>query len=99
MQACSSTCASDHTVCTVAVTAVVTVDSPAGSRCRCLPCVCAVCAEWFYGGQPLWLHDSGFAFREYNPGWTEYMENMMTAVVKHVEPWLARNGGSSSHTA
>ena len=52
-----------------------------------------VCAEWFYGGQPLWLHDQGFNFRDYNPGWTKYMSDMMTTVVEYVEPYLARNGG------
>jgi hypothetical protein len=53
-----------------------------------------ICGEWFYGGQPLWLHDAGFPFRQYNPGWTKYMQDMMTAVVLYVEPYLARNGGS-----
>ena len=68
--------------------------------CCAFSALSAVCAEWFYGGQPLWLHDSGFAFREYNPGWLEYMENMMTTVVQHVEPYLARNGGSAAgHSA
>ena len=36
----------------------------------------------------------GIEFRQYNEGWATYMSDMMHAVVKHVEPYLARNGGS-----
>jgi hypothetical protein len=35
-----------------------------------------ICGEWFYGGQPLWMHGTGIAFRQYNTGWTNYMRDM-----------------------
>ena len=52
-----------------------------------------VCAEWFNGGQPLWTHDAGFAYRYLNPGWTAYMERMMRDVVAYMEPQMAKHGG------
>ena len=55
-----------------------------------------ICGEWFYGGQPLWMHGTGIPFRQYNTEWTNYMRGMMTTVVQHVEPFLARNGGSET---
>ena len=52
-----------------------------------------VCAEWFNGGQPLWTHDAGYAYRYLNPGWLTYMERMMRDVVAYMEPYMAKNGG------
>lgn len=52
-----------------------------------------VCAEWFYGGIAMWNHDQGFPFRINSTGWENYVEEMVTAVVQYITPYLANNGG------
>ena len=51
-----------------------------------------VCAEWTYGGLPLWLRN-GMAFRTNDTQWEHEMETFVRYTLKYVEPWLARNGG------
>jgi beta-galactosidase len=53
-----------------------------------------VCAEWNYGGLPVWLNNvPGIQFRTYNKPWMDEMKKFVTNIVKKVEPYLARNGG------
>ena len=44
------------------------------------------------------MHGSGVRFRDYNSGWTNYMQGMMQTVVQYVEPYLAKNGGSAQRS-
>lgn len=53
-----------------------------------------VCAEWDYGGLPLWLSkEEGMKFRSYNAPWMNAMKAFVDVVVKEIRPFLARNGG------
>lgn len=53
-----------------------------------------VCAEWQYGGLPIWLHDDpAIQFRYYDPLWLTPVEKFIRYVTRLVEPYLARNGG------
>ena len=53
-----------------------------------------VCAEWNYGGLPVWLNFiSGMGLRSDNQAWKKEMERFMTDITKIVEKYLARNGG------
>ena len=53
-----------------------------------------VCAEWDYGGLPVWLNkEEGMEFRSYNAPWMTAMKAFVDAVVKEIRPFLARNGG------
>ena len=50
-----------------------------------------VCAEWNYGGLPVWLRDEpDMAFRTYNPAWMRAMKTFVDVVMKVVEPYLAK---------
>ena len=51
-----------------------------------------VCAEWSYGGLPMWLR-TGMKFRTNDTAWEHEMETFVSYITKYVEPWLARNGG------
>ena len=51
-----------------------------------------VCAEWSYGGLPMWLR-TGMKFRTNDTAWEHEMETFVTYIAKYVEPYLARNGG------
>ncbi|CEM10807.1 unnamed protein product [Vitrella brassicaformis CCMP3155] len=54
-----------------------------------------VCAEWTYGGIPVWLRAvEGMAFRQYNELWMGYMTKYMRWIMQLVEPSLPRNGGN-----
>ena len=53
-----------------------------------------VCAEWNYGGLPVWLNSiPGMGVRSDNPAWKKEMERFMTDITKIVEKYLAHNGG------
>ena len=68
--------------------------SPRRLSALCSACGGAVCAEWYFGGLPLWLRDnSSIELRYYDPLWLEPVGRFITYVTKYVEPYLARNGG------
>lgn len=56
-----------------------------------------VCAEWNYGGFPVWLHDEApdMTYRTYDEQWLSYMSNFVKATVKVVDDakLLAKDGG------
>ncbi|KAL0484279.1 BGAL7 [Acrasis kona] len=53
-----------------------------------------VCAEWNYGGLPVWLNNiPNMAFRSNNEPWKKEMGRFVTDVARMVEPYLARRGG------
>jgi hypothetical protein len=53
-----------------------------------------VCAEWDYGGLPVWLHGiEGMSFRTSAPAWKVEAERWLKKVVSVIDPFLARNGG------
>ena len=53
-----------------------------------------VCAEWNYGGLPVWLNSiPGMKLRSSVDPWEGEMEHFSTDMVKLAEPYLARNGG------
>ena len=53
-----------------------------------------VCAEWNYGGLPVWLNFiPGMSLRSDNSAWKKEMERFVTDIAKIVEKYLARNGG------
>ena len=51
-----------------------------------------VCAEWTFGGLPVWLRN-GMHFRTNDTQWEYEMETFVTYLLRYVEPFLARNGG------
>ena len=51
-----------------------------------------VCAEWTFGGLPVWLRN-GMHFRTNDTRWEYEMDTFVTYILRYVEPWLARNGG------
>ena len=53
-----------------------------------------VCAEWNYGGLPVWLNSiPGMSLRSDSPVWEKEMERFVTDITKVMEKYLARNGG------
>jgi hypothetical protein len=53
-----------------------------------------VCAEWNYGGLPVWLNwEEGIKFRTYNEPWMKAVKNFMDVIVEKIRPFLAENGG------
>ena len=53
-----------------------------------------VCAEWNYGGIPLWIRDiPGIKFRDYNQPWMTQMATFVRAIAMVAYPFLAKNGG------
>ena len=53
-----------------------------------------VCAEWNYGGLPVWLNSiPGMKLRSNTPVWKKEMERFVTDIAKIMEKCLARNGG------
>ncbi|KAJ3282381.1 Beta-galactosidase 8 [Borealophlyctis nickersoniae] len=53
-----------------------------------------VCAEWNWGGLPVWLlKKKGMQTRTWNPPFMEAMERFVRKVVAVVDPYLASNGG------
>lgn len=53
-----------------------------------------VCAEWNFGGLPVWLKDiPGIVFREDNPAWMSALTTFVNVVLAEVQPQLATNGG------
>eukprot|EP01084_Bolivina_argentea_P266159 451346_1 len=53
-----------------------------------------VCAEWSFGGLPIWLlHVPGIQFRANNNEWESYMSTFVQEIANITEPYLARNGG------
>ncbi|XP_062509581.1 uncharacterized protein LOC134185731 [Corticium candelabrum] len=53
-----------------------------------------VCAEWDYGGLPVWLNwEEGVVFRSYNDVWMAAMKAFVDVIVEEIEPFLAKNGG------
>ena len=53
-----------------------------------------VCAEWNYGGLPVWLNSiPGMSLRSDSPVWEKEMERFVTDITKITEKYLARNGG------
>jgi hypothetical protein len=52
------------------------------------------CAEWNYGGFPIWLKfEEGIVFRTENKPWLDNMKTFTQRVLQEVEPYLNRNGG------
>ena len=52
------------------------------------------CAEWNFGGLPVWLRDlPGVVFRDNNAVWKREMATWLRRLVQEIEPFLARNGG------
>eukprot|EP01113_Clastostelium_recurvatum_P013639 TRINITY_DN1727_c0_g1_i1.p1 TRINITY_DN1727_c0_g1~~TRINITY_DN1727_c0_g1_i1.p1 ORF type:complete len:771 (+),score=128.12 TRINITY_DN1727_c0_g1_i1:272-2314(+) len=53
-----------------------------------------VCAEWAYGGLPVWLNQvPGISFRAYNMPWILEMYRFVADIVDYAKPYLASNGG------
>ena len=53
-----------------------------------------VCAEWNYGGLPVWLNSiPGMSLRSDSLVWEKEMERFVTDITKIMEKYLARNGG------
>ena len=53
-----------------------------------------VCAEWNYGGLPVWLNSiPGMGLRSNSQAWMKEMKRFVTDITKVVERYLARNGG------
>ena len=53
-----------------------------------------VCAEWNYGGLPVWLNSiPGMSLRSDSAAWEKEMERFVTNITKITEKYLARNGG------
>ena len=53
-----------------------------------------VCAEWNYGGLPVWLNSiPGMSLRSDSPVWEKEMERFVTSITRIMEKYLARNGG------
>jgi hypothetical protein len=53
-----------------------------------------VCAEWDYGGLPVWLNNiPNISFRSNNDAWKTEMKRFVSDIVKYVDPYLAKNGG------
>jgi hypothetical protein len=53
-----------------------------------------VCAEWNFGGLPVWLRDlPGVVFRDNNRIWKREMATWVRRVTAEIEPFLARTGG------
>ena len=53
-----------------------------------------VCAEWNFGGLPVWLNSiPGMSLRSDSTVWENEMERFVTDITKITEKYLARNGG------
>ena len=53
-----------------------------------------VCAEWNYGGLPVWLNQiPNIAFRSSNDAWKTLMRKFILEIIDYVTPYLAKNGG------
>ncbi|KAJ3408649.1 beta-galactosidase [Chytriomyces confervae] len=53
-----------------------------------------VCAEWNYGGFPIWLLDkSGITFRSFNKAFMDSMATFVKKTLDVVSPYLGTNGG------
>jgi hypothetical protein len=53
-----------------------------------------VCAEWNFGGLPVWLRNlPGVVFRDNNAVWKREMATWVRRITKEIEPFLARHGG------
>ena len=53
-----------------------------------------VCAEWNYGGLPVWLNSiPGMGLRSNSLAWEKEMERFVTDITEILEKYLARNGG------
>ena len=53
-----------------------------------------VCAEWNYGGLPVWLNNvPNMSFRSNNDAWKREMKRFVSDIVSYVDPLLAKNGG------
>ena len=53
-----------------------------------------VCAEWNYGGLPVWLNQvPNISFRSSNTAWEAAMKKFVLEIVDYSTPYLAKNGG------
>ena len=53
-----------------------------------------VCAEWEYGGIPVWLgQKEGIQFRTNNPIWMRYMQQWFETVIDQLEDFFPNSGG------
>jgi beta-galactosidase len=53
-----------------------------------------VCAEWNYGGLPVWLNQvPDIKFRSSNAAWEAAMKKFILEIVDYTNPYLAKNGG------
>jgi len=53
-----------------------------------------ICAEWNYGGLPVWLNQiPNMVFRRNNAAWKSEMRRFVLKIVDYVTPYLAKNGG------
>jgi hypothetical protein len=53
-----------------------------------------VCAEWNYGGLPVWLNQiPNISVRSSNEAWERLMRKFILDIIDYVTPYLAKNGG------
>ena len=53
-----------------------------------------ICAEYFYGGFPIWLREiPGIEFRTYNKPFMQEMQRWMEVLIEKVRPYFYVNGG------
>jgi hypothetical protein len=53
-----------------------------------------VCAEWNYGGLPVWLNEiPNISVRTHNEQWECLMKQFILTIMDYVTPYLAKNGG------
>ena len=53
-----------------------------------------VCAEWSYGGIPVWVGNTpNMSMRTSGAPWTTAVARWLALLMKKVEPWLASQGG------
>jgi hypothetical protein len=53
-----------------------------------------ICAEWNYGGLPVWLNNvPNISFRSHNGQWESLMKQFILNIMDYVTPYLAKNGG------
>eukprot|EP01133_Synstelium_polycarpum_P008051 gene8051-9460_t len=53
-----------------------------------------ICAEWNYGGFPVWLREiPDIVFRDYNQPFMNEMADWMTYITTYLRPYFASNGG------
>jgi hypothetical protein len=52
-----------------------------------------VCAEWLYGGFPVWLRDDNSVWRTNDKMFENEMASFLDLIIEMIQPYLARSGG------